>query len=863
MVGLLLDSPISWLQLGLQKKREDEFVFALVNLAYLLKHISANSYRINCGSHENSTIGDRVFLGDDYAFKYLATHGNVLANTSANTNLSLYQSARIFGGDARYKFPLNDTGRYIIRLYFFPFTYKKYNLSTIKFSVSTHEVMLLSDYTPPPTETIKEYFVNISLNNLELIFTPTSNATLVNPTTAQTCIVCLAFETIARVNIGGLTVDYNNDTLWRTWESDDNCVENKKFSKKYHKLAIVRYRDGLATRNAAPIGVYGTCRRVSTNDPTIVTWKFDVEAGFQYLIRFHYCDIFEVKNKMNFNIYVDSWLVSRTLDFTTLVHGYLGAPVYFDFVTPVINDNKVNISIGLSNKKERTCDAILNGLEIMKMNSDSSSLVGGLGTSSLPLFRKRSKNHIKVILLASAAGVFLLVLAVIILIFLYRRRNQKLTSVPPTSEISTTLPSNLGTRIPLTIVQEATNNFDESCVIGVGGFGRVFKGVLSDGTRIAVKRCTDLSNQGDNAFKTEIEMLSQFRHRHLVSLIGYCDESSEMTLIYEYVENGTLQSHLYNSEKASLSWEQRLKICIGAAKGLLYLHTSLAESVIHRDVKSSNILLDENFNAKISDFGLSKFAPERSLATVSTGVKGTIGYIDPEYHWKNKLTKKSDVYSFGAVLFEVLCARTVVDPTLEEERINLIEWALDLLKDGHLDQAVDPSIRGNIRSESLQIYVETAKLCVADRGVDRPSMKDVWLNLEHALKLQEQSSNVIGEIFEEASTSAYPIKEIFSEVICTSEAGKAIARLDMGRRIDSKSVVGFYDVKILVEVDISLELVEYSCEGISDANNCTSGLDYAIGEVQYFIGVQLDSSQCVERLQNSVIVAAVTETEHL
>ncbi|KAJ0524677.1 putative protein kinase RLK-Pelle-CrRLK1L-1 family [Helianthus annuus] len=296
-------------------------------------------------------------------------------------------------------------------------------------------------------------------------------------------------------------------------------------------------------------------------------------------------------------------------------------------------------------------------------------------------------------------------------------------------------------------IEYATKNFDDELVIGQGGFGKVFKGYISSeevGHVVAIKQLDSMSDQGEPEFRAEIDMLSKLRHCHLVSLIGYCHENNEKILVYEYMSNGTLYQHLHKADSAPLSWLRRLKIAIGAARGLDYLHTGVGtqHGVIHRDVKSSNILLDESWAAMISDFGLSKIGPTNQLISyVDASVKGTFGYLDPEYFYTRKLTRKTDVYAFGVVLFELISGRLPVDERYGEDQCSLVRWAQKCVKERKLDQMVDFSIKGTISPKCLKRFIHIAHRCVHSVLKERPTMTEVVASLQALLELQEKSND--------------------------------------------------------------------------------------------------------------------------
>ncbi|VFQ76654.1 unnamed protein product [Cuscuta campestris] len=275
----------------------------------------------------------------------------------------------------------------------------------------------------------------------------------------------------------------------------------------------------------------------------------------------------------------------------------------------------------------------------------------------------------------------------------------------------------------------ATENFHDSCIVGQGGYGKVYKGILADGTVVAIKRALEGSLQGEKEFLTEIELLSRLHHRNLVSLIGYCDEEGDQMLVYEYMCNGTLRDHLSGKFKESLSFDMRLRMALESAKGILYLHTEADPPIFHRDIKASNILLDSKLTAKVADFGLSRLAPVPDLEGVlpnhvSTLVKGTPGYLDPEYFLTHNLTSKSDVYSLGVVFLELLTGRHAIS-----HGKNIVREVNNAYREGMILDAIDKRM-GPYPLECVETFVTLALRCCREETDSRPSMAEVVRELE-------------------------------------------------------------------------------------------------------------------------------------
>ncbi|KAK8522477.1 hypothetical protein V6N12_056185 [Hibiscus sabdariffa] len=286
-------------------------------------------------------------------------------------------------------------------------------------------------------------------------------------------------------------------------------------------------------------------------------------------------------------------------------------------------------------------------------------------------------------------------------------------------------------------MEAATCSFCDENLLGKGGFGRVYKGTLRTGEVVAIKKMElppFKEAEGEREFRVEVDILSRLDHPNLVSLIGYCADGKHRFLVYEYMQKGNLQDHLNGIGETKMDWPSRLKVALGAARGLAYLHSSstVGTPIVHRDFKSTNVLLNANFEAKISDFGLAKLMPEGQETYVTARVLGTFGYFDPEYTSTGKLTLQSDVYAFGVVLLELLTGRRAVDINQGPNDQNLVLQVRHILNERKkLRKVIDPEMaRNSYTIESIAMFANLASRCVRVESGERPSMPECIKELQ-------------------------------------------------------------------------------------------------------------------------------------
>ncbi|XP_034695191.1 senescence-induced receptor-like serine/threonine-protein kinase [Vitis riparia] len=355
--------------------------------------------------------------------------------------------------------------------------------------------------------------------------------------------------------------------------------------------------------------------------------------------------------------------------------------------------------------------------------------------------RKKKENKFLVPVLISILSVIILILiaALAIIRKLTKRRETRATTIETVSERPKDGSLKSGnSEFTFSDVATITNYFSRT--IGRGGFGQVYLGTLTDGTQAAVKMRSQSSIQSPKALQAEAKLLTRVHHKNLVRLIGYCKDGTHMALIYEYMSHGNLQNKLLGREAADvLNWKQRLQIAVDAAHGLEYLHNGCKPPIVHRDMKSSNILLTETLQAKVADFGMSRDLAIESGAFISTVPAGTPGYLDPEYQSTGILNKKSDVYSFGIVLLELITGQPAIK---NPGNIHIVGWVSPMIERGDIRSIVDPRLQGAFNANSAWKALEIALACVALTGMQRPDTSHVLADLKECLEMEVTSRRI-------------------------------------------------------------------------------------------------------------------------
>ncbi|KAL1558362.1 non-specific serine/threonine protein kinase [Salvia divinorum] len=661
-------------------------------------HISASPLLLTCGTDSGGTDTDGRKWEPDA--KYLIAGADKSAAAKAEVqDPSLpsdvpYMSARIFHSGSTYQFSLqNPSSHTLLRLHFYPSSYPNVDVSKSYFGVAAGSMVLLNNFSAYITAQalsqsylVKEYyltpsrspFLNVTfrpadksfafVNGVEVIAAPEIfNAepllvgSYVDARTFSTIPVgASSMETMYRLNVGGQFIPPLSDSggLMRTWYDDSVYIHGAGQGVAVTANVSIGYKK--LAPYTAPLDVYRSYRSmgayVDVNKVSNLTWIFEIDPGFLYIVRLHWCDSEMVKvNQRVFDVIINNMTAAHEVDLFALTDA-IATPVVKDYVvvTENVTDGGYRLWVSLAptnGSRPQFMDVLLNGLEIFKMSDNFETNLAAPNPRISDLMRKGHKmepkgfeeDYFTIIITCGAGGAAAVGVAVAVICALYRRtrragsngdsrtswlpisRNSNTTKSSSVVAISTDAASNCR-YFSLVEITTATNNFDESNIIGVGGFG-----------------------------------------------------------------------------------------------------------------KSTNILLDDKWEAKVSDFGLSKTGPTVNKGHVSTAVKGSFGYLDPEYFSRQQLSEKSDVYSFGVVLFEVLCARPALCPDLPQEQIGLAGWAPRNVRLGKLEEIIDPElIKGRISLDSVAKFTDVAERCLADHGGDRPTMGDVLRSLEMALQLQQK-----------------------------------------------------------------------------------------------------------------------------
>ncbi|KAH0918584.1 hypothetical protein HID58_026244 [Brassica napus] len=461
--------------------------------------------------------------------------------------------------------------------------------------------------------------------------------------------------------------------------------------------------------------LYKTARRSALS---LVYYAFCLENG-TYNVNLHFMEIqfteelYMSLGRRIFDVYVQGKLFLRDFNIKEEANGTM-KPIVQELKDVNVTNHVLEIRLYWAGK----------GTTLIPNRGYYGPLISAISLCHM----EKTKHHTNYPMISGAIGGLVAILLLALGIYAARKRYIEDKS---TKERAQGLQTNCFTWRQL---QAATNNFDQANKLGEGGFGSVFKGELSNGTIIAVKQLSSESSQGNREFVNEIGMISGLNHPNLVKLYGCCVEKNQLLLVYEYMEKNSLALALFGKSSHKLNWSTRQKICVGIARGLEFLHHGSTIKMVHRDIKTTNVLLDTDFNAKISDFGLARLH-DGEHSHISTKVAGTIGYMAPEYALRGHLTEKVDVYSFGIVAMEIVSGRSTVKKKGSADDVPLINWALTLEKRGDIMEVIDPILEGDFKSEEAVRMIKVALLCTNSTLSLRPTMSEAVQMLEGDLKI--------------------------------------------------------------------------------------------------------------------------------
>ncbi|XP_020872917.1 probable receptor-like protein kinase At5g39030 [Arabidopsis lyrata subsp. lyrata] len=774
----------------------------------------ADVYLINCGTN-SSTI-------DNSGRTWTPEQKKILPSNSDNASFSslvsykesrllpqvLYMTARIFRYDFTYSIPTSPGWKFI-RLHFYPAKYlygpdfdEDFDAASSFFSVSVNCFTLLTNFSADLTmkaskksTLIKEFIVPV-YQSLNLTFRPSKNSlafvngieivsmpdrfyskggfdnmiTNVGSNVDFEIDNSTAFETVYRVNVGGQMVGEVHDWgMFRRWLSDDDEFLQGGINS-YLPDVLINYTEKTPAY-VAPASVYATWRSMGNAQASELnlnfnlTWLFTVDAGFNYLVRLHFCETLQQVNQRVFSIFLGSQMAKKEMDVIGLSGGSL-IPMYLDFRVYVDSESgpRPDLRLDLYPLKEikpMYYDAILNGVEILKLNTSYGNLAGP--NPNPPLSSNLTQNRVKQemkgkfshllvkIFIAAGSGIGLATFIVVLMFSMrqMKRKNKK--------EESVVMFKKLLIMYTYAELKKITKSF--SYIIGKGGFGTVYGGNLSNGRKVAVKVLKDLKGSAED-FINEVASMSQTSHVNIVSLLGFCYEGSKRAIVYEFLENGSLDQFISRNKSLTHDVTMLYGIALGIARGLEYLHYGCKTRIVHFDIKPQNILLDGNLCPKVSDFGLAKLCEKRESVLSLMDTRGTIGYIAPEVFSRmyGRVSHKSDVYSYGMLVLDMIGARNKeIVATIDSAASSTYfpDWIYKDLEDGEQTWIFGDEITKE-EKEIARKMILVGLWCIQPCPSDRPPMIRVVEMMEGSLDALDippkPSMHISNEVIPESSS---------------------------------------------------------------------------------------------------------------